>query len=183
MRRGRKKRPAQTSLFQNEANIVPLEEWKQQARKSQRRKQPEQSLTNAVMQAARVMQLPCIHLEYFCGNSFFPKCTGTAHGRHAPAVATCPRCRRPVLAQCFNTINRNLAGHFDVLGIAWAIETKHKVNKGEQKAKLEKGQAVRAEQYRELEIPHLAMNEADDRALLNFLRERYREKYGKEPRI
>ena len=125
-----KKDSIQTSLFKpkKESNLVSIEKYKEMCETKHKRKQHEKKYMADIMKLARSLNLPCIHIEHFCGNKFFPTCSGSKKRPHKETKLICPICHRPVIATCVNRINKNLAGHFDILGISWAIETKHKKN-------------------------------------------------------
>lgn len=162
MPRRKKKNPivTQVGLF-GDSNTISPEALK--AAQPARRGKPEKKLMNDIMKIARrTYALPCIHLEYYCGNHF---------------NLSCPKCGHVQLATCHNTINRHLAGHYDIIGIAWAIETKHKVNKGPQDAKPSPRQHDRALTYDLHHIPHIAVNESHTQQLIDFLSTRSKEKY------
>lgn len=124
---------------------------------------------NDIIRAAFSMGLPCIHIEYYCGNKFYPSCSGTKENPHEPANAICPTCGEPVLAECTNVLNKNLKGHYDIIGIAWAIETKHKINKGAQDATLDPAQSIRRYLYDLKGVPNISANESNDKEVLAFL--------------
>ena len=150
----------QTSFLRKpERNLVSLEEFKKTV--SEKPKQHEKKFMNDIMRIAASFDLPCIHIQYYCGNKFFPTCSGTKTKPHKPTRAFCPVCQKPILAVCTNRINRGLSGHYDILGISWAIETKHKVNKGKQKIKLADNQKNREIIYDIYNIPNIAINESD----------------------
>ena len=164
-------------MFRREANFVPIEEYREMASAGLKRTQHEKKFMNTVIETAFALDLPCIHVDYFCGNKFYPTCTGRKGAKHKPAQAVCPTCGQKVLAICVNRINKGLAGHFDILGITWAIETKHKVNMGPQIAKPGKSQIFKSVLYQVTEIPRLVVNEADEKVVWNFLRNIHNEKF------
>ena len=55
------------------------------------------------------MDQPSIHIENYCGNSFY---------------SVCSLCGHRDLVTCRHTINKHLAGYPDIIGISWGIETK-----------------------------------------------------------
>lgn len=161
----------QTSLFDPPASgQMTLEEFRDKIAKSHPPKQHEKKLMQDIMGAARSLDLPCIHIEYFCGNKFYPICQGTKTLPHKPTRAVCPVCHKPVLAVCLNRINKGLAGHYDILGIRWAIETKHKINKGPQQARASLGQQIHGLIYDQFGVPNLTINETGTDQVLPFLK-------------
>ncbi len=131
---------------------------------------------NKVIETAFALDLPCIHIEYFCGNRFYATCDRCSSKSHR-VRAVCPQCHRPVVVTCLNRINKHLAGHHDILGIEWAIETKHKINKGKQKAKGNVTQQIKGVLYDHCAIPNITVNEADEQEIFNFLRTVHNKKY------
>lgn len=116
-----------------------------------------------IMQVATNFDLPCIHIEYFCGNKFYPRCP-------CGGMAVCSKCKRPVLAHCTNRINKGLAGYPDIIGVAWTIEAKHKTNKKkEQKLKLQPNQDAIIVMMKAIGIPALVVNEDNAQEAINFL--------------
>ncbi len=172
----RAKRNEQISLFPRDKNMVSLEEYKEMV-SNKKPKQHEKKFMNSIIQVANTMDLPAIHIEYFCGNKFYPTCSGSRYVKHAPTRAICPTCHKPVLAVCVNRINKGLSGNFDILGIEWAIETKHKINKGEQDAKLSPRQIVKKNLYDSTNIPNIAINESDNQLAFDFLRAIHNQKF------
>lgn len=154
----KKKNNLQTSLFPS--NFVSMEEYKKGIKPTQH----EKAFMNGIIKAARSMGLPCFHIEYYCGNKFYANCSCTPN-----LPATCKRCGRPILAHCHNRLNKHLAGHFDIVGLSWAIETKHKINKGKQTAKGTERQEKKKETYDDAQIPNIIINESDDKEALSFL--------------
>lgn len=122
-----------------------------------------------IIRAAFSLGLPCIHIEYYCGNKFYPTCSGSPDHPHEKRRAICPECGNEVLAVCQNVLNKNLKGHYDIIGIAWAVETKHKTNKGPQEASLDRSQEIRRQLYDVTNVPNISVNESDDRKILAFL--------------
>jgi len=140
----------QLSLFGD--NTVSMEDYKRSLLKGKRRKE-EKKLMDDIVSAAASLDLPSVHIEYYCGNKFYPTCSGKRKQPHAPARAICPVCKKPVLAVCTNRINRGLVGQFDILGVSWAIETKHKRNKGRQVATLSATKKLIVPWYESLKVP------------------------------
>lgn len=172
-KRKNKKLGVQESLFPQEQNLVTLEEYKNMGGK---RKQHEKKFMKEVMEAAFALDLPCIHIEYFCGNKFYATCDSCSTKQNR-VRAVCPSCHRPVVVTCHNRINKHLAGHHDILGIDWAIETKHKINKGKQSAKGDIGQQIKSVIYDACAVPNITVNEADNIEIFNFLRKVHNHKY------
>ena len=167
-----KKGGVQVSMFP-ETNMVSLEDYKKSARKPV---QHEKKFMNSVMQVARTLDLPCLHLDYFCGNKFYATCINCSNNSHQ-VRAVCPVCHKPVLVTCLNRINKHLAGHYDILGLEWAIETKHKINKGKQVAKNAPRQENKSFFYNQCSIPNITVNESDDQEIFDFLRKLHNKKY------
>jgi len=166
---GRKK--AQTELFPGRVmNEVSLADFKETV-KRKKPKQHEKKFMDDLMGVAFSMDLPCIHIKQFCGNTFVPTCTGTKFHTHAPAPAVCPVCRQTVKAVCLKRTNAHLAGHWDILGISWAIETKHKISIGPQVAVLDPGQQFKGLLYKLTDIPAIAVNESQNMEAYSFLRD------------
>jgi acetyltransferase-like isoleucine patch superfamily enzyme len=108
-----------------------------------------------IMGWASSMGLPCIHIENFCGNRF----------NHV-----CSRCGKLDLVCCHKIINAQLAGHHDIIGIAWTIETKHKVNKiKKQDPKLSPQQSFKSLVYSVSDIPSVSVNEDNAADAFRFL--------------
>ena len=167
----------QQSMFCRESNMVSMEEYRKIAGKEHKRTRHEKKFMSGIIEVAHALDLPCVHIEYFCGNKFYPTCTGRGSHKHAPARAICPTCGRPVLAICVNRINKGLAGHYDILGIDWALETKHKTNKGKQKAKGDRGQRIKSSLYETTKVPHLVVNEDDEEEIWQFLKGLHNKKF------
>ena len=166
----KKKEAIQTNLFKKERNLVSLEEFKAICESNASKTQHEKKLMEDMMRIAKSLGLPCVHIEHFCGNKFYPVCSGSKARPHRPTKAICPVCRRNILAHCLNRINKGLAGHFDILGISWAMETKHKINKGKQKAKLDPRQEKKEMVYNSFGVPCIAINESGAQKGFDFLR-------------
>lgn len=81
----------------------------------------EADFMNEVKELAEKMGLPSLHIENFCGNKFFPKCS-------CGGSAVCSVCGKPVLAHCRKRNNTGNAGTPDLIGIAWAVELKRDRN-------------------------------------------------------
>jgi hypothetical protein len=164
------KKKLQIELFPGKVmNEVSLEEFKESV-KRKKPKQHEKKFMDDLMGVAFSLDLPCIHIKQFCGNTFIPTCSGSKFHPHAPALAVCPVCHQNVKATCLKRTNSHLAGHWDILGISWAIETKHKINIGPQGAKLSPGQQFKGLLYNVTNIPALAVNESQNMEAFNFLK-------------
>ena len=170
-----KKDSVQQSLFGNVKNNISMEEYKKSFNKKP--KQHEKKYMDTIIKTANSLDLPCFHIDYFCGNRFFPTCSGFGSFRHAPAKAVCPICRKPVLATCVNRINKGLSGHYDIIGIDWAVECKHKTNKGKQIAKPSSRQAIKGLYYDIIGIPNIVVNEDNDLETFQFLKTIHNNKY------
>lgn len=149
------RRKTQPSLFPDE-NMVSLEEFK---KVRSRPRQHEKKFMADIMQIARSLGLPCLHIEYFCGNKFYAICEDCTKRKNYRVEAKCPCCGKRVLAHCINRINKRLTHEFDIVGIEWGIETKHKINKREQKAIGKIGQQIRGFEYDGSGTPHITINE------------------------
>lgn len=173
------RRERQLSLFGS--NTVSLEDYKKLLLTGTRRKQIERKFMKDIIKSANALDLPAIHIEYFCGNKFYPTCSGAKNNPHPPVRAICPKCGKTVLAVCTNRINRGLAGQFDILGISWAIETKHKRNLGAEKAKNSSRQENIVPWYESFGVPHITANEGDNQEIWHFLQEqKIRKEMGKD---
>jgi len=175
--KGKNRNGVQQSMFRKEENLVTIEEYREMAAGINKRTKHEAKFMNTIIETAFALDLPCIHVDYFCGNKFYPTCTGNKDKKHKPARAVCPTCGKEVLAICVNRINKGLAGHYDILGINWAIETKHKVNQGPQTAKPAGSQIFKSALYQVTEIPQLVVNEADEKVVFNFLRDIHNKRF------
>lgn len=167
---GIKKQNKQTSLFQEDSNLISMEEFK---KISAKRTQHEKKFMGDLIKAAYSMGLPCFHIDYYCGNKFYARCSCNASG---DSPVFCSFCNKPILVECHNTLNKNLSGHFDIIGIGWAIETKHKINKGKQTPKESSRQKIKKEVYEKMGVPNIIVNESGNQEALTFLLE-MREKY------
>lgn len=168
-----KRRKQDPNLFPDQ-NMMSLEEFK---KTRSRPKQHEKKFMKDIMQIAKSMGLPCLHIEYFCGNKFYATCDVCSKKQNQPVRAVCPCCGKKVLAHCLNRINKSLTHEFDIVGIRWGIETKHKINKGAQKARGTIGQQIKGLEYDSAGIPHLIINEDDAQQAYNFL-EALRKEYN-----
>jgi hypothetical protein len=121
---------------------------------SKKRKQPEKEFMNKIIELAAIRNLRALHIKNYCGNRF----------NHV-----CPKCHTPSLVTCHNILNADLAGEPDILGISWAIETKNKVNKGKQTAKLDPRQKLKGSVYDSFGVPHLTANQSDINQVIEFL--------------
>jgi len=119
------------------------------------------------MALAESLGMPCVHISTFCGHRFYQACDGG--GSHAPVLPICPMCGKTPLSVCNNIVNPKMAGHYDVLGIAWAIELKSKVNKGTEKVRLQPHQEGMGIVYDAAHIPITRGNEDDLDDIFKFL--------------
>ena len=170
----KKKIKEQVDLFPQELNRVSLEDYKAMSRKPV---QHEKKFMGDIIETAFKLDLPCIHIKYFCGNTFYATCGHCSNERGQKIIAICPVCGRKVLVTCLNRLNRDLAGHFDLLGVDWAIELKHKTNKGPQEAKPAPAQFFKSCLYDVCNIPNLTANEDDSLKVYRFLRELHNRKF------
>lgn len=69
----------------------------------------ERDFMREVQRYAASLGLPSVHIENYCGNAF---------------NVVCPCCGHSTLAHCRKTLNRDLAGYPDLIGVSWGIETK-----------------------------------------------------------
>ena len=76
-------------------------------------RQQEKKFMEGLQQAASMLGLPCIHVEYYCGNKFYVKCSHCGHLE---------------LATCNKRNNVQNSGHGDLIGIKWEIECKRDRN-------------------------------------------------------
>ncbi len=169
----KRRKPNQVNMFPD-SNMMSLEEYK---KRNGKRIQHEKILMKDMMRIAKSLDLPCIHIEYFCGNKFYAVCQTCS--KKSPVYAVCPCCGKRVLAHCVNRINKHLSGQYDILGIEWGMETKHKINKGKQDAKRGKSmrQQIQGLVYDLDGVPHLTINEDDVQRGFEFLqtiRERHK---------
>jgi hypothetical protein len=155
----------QISLFKRGSiNTVPLEEFKELTKRRRPRK-VERKLMDDIIRVAFSMGLPCIHIENFCGNTFVPMCD--VH--HRPMV--CPVCQQVRTVTCRKILNKHLAGHFDIIGIAWTIETKRKTTKiKHQDPELDPRQEIKHILYKLTGVPAAVINEDTLDNLMPFLR-------------
>jgi len=161
-----------------------------QPARSAGRKKPQQIENNFrkdIEHAAAAMDLPCIHIEYFCGNKFIPKCErmvlpGLGQSYHTcGGTAICSKCGRPILAHCKKTNNNSLAGQPDIIGVAWAIETKCARNKKGEGFKPTPEQQATLSYYQKKNIPVLLVSTAQSDEAVQFLRQLSIKKTGKDP--
>lgn len=133
-------------------NTLTIEEWKKKAQRRNHHK--EKDFMNQLIKAAWLFNHPCIHIENYCGNRI-----------NAP----CQKCGHKNLVVCHKVNNLHATGHFDILGIAWALETKTKLNKNKESPKLSINQCSMANLYQKYHIPHFAANEDNEIEALKFL--------------
>lgn len=164
------KKKLQTDLFPGQVlNEISLSDYRSSlTRKPQ---QHEKKFMDDLMNVAFSMDLPCIHIKQFCGNTFIPSCSGSKFHPHSPSLATCNICHQPIKAVCCKRTNSHLTGHWDIIGISWAIETKHKTNVGPQVAMLSPGQQFKGLLYKITDIPAIAVNESQNLDAYTFLRD------------
>jgi len=169
-----KKEAHQISLFKRGSiNTIPLEEFKEATAK-RRPRRAEKKLMDDIIRVAFSMGLPCIHVENFCGNTFVPFCDE----HRVPMV--CPKCGRVRPVTCRHVLNRHLAGHFDIIGVAWAIETKHKTTKViRQDPALDPRQEIKQILYTLSDIPTAVINEDTLDRLLPFFKSLIAAKSGR----
>lgn len=188
----RKKNPLQQNLFgtatiskENGGTSSFITATKSSINK--KRNHIEDSFRKDIEHAAKAMDLPCIHIEYFCGNKFVPRCERkrlqSLGGDHntCGGTAVCNRCGQPILAHCRNTINRNLKGQMDIIGVAWGIETKQARNKKGEAFKPTPEQLEIARYYESKKVPVLVLSTAQSDEAIKFLREMAIRKHGKDP--
>lgn len=145
----------QFSLFDDSLSDVPSRD----AQPSPSRIQREKKLMLSLQSTCEDLKLPAIHIRNYCGNTFYHDC---------------PSCKKSSLVVCNNILNKHLYGHYDLLGISWAIETKHKKNKGKQSAlnQLSNSQKLKHSFYDRYNVPYIFVNESDLLLAQKFLLER-----------
>jgi hypothetical protein len=107
-----------------------------------------------LMRMARALGLPCLHLEYYCGNKFFVQC---------------PDCGRKILAECHKSNNADAAGLPDILGIAWGLETKRDRNGRGDPFEPAPGQAAAFDRLRAAGLPVLVASPGSEPEAIQFL--------------
>lgn len=144
----------QLSLFDESFADIP-----RNAPPSKSKIQREKKFMRVLQSTCEDMKLPAIHIRNYCGNTFY---------------YTCPSCQNSSLVVCNNILNKHLYGHYDLLGISWAIETKHKTNKGKQSAskQLSQSQKLKHSFYDYYNVPYIFANESDLLLAQKFLLER-----------
>lgn len=138
----------------------------QGTRISKKRKHVEDNFRKDIERAAALMDLPCIHIEYYCGNKFWIKC-------HA--------CGKLNLAHCQKTINKGLKGQPDIIGVGWVVETKTARNKKGEPFKPTPEQQDTLEYYKKKNIPVLLLSNAESDEAIRFLRQLSINKTGRDP--
>jgi len=134
-------------LFGN--NVVSREEYLSASKKRAERKQREKVFMNDISRF--LSSFPHIHIEYYCGNKFWVEC----------------KCGNKILAECHKVNNAKNAGAPDLIGIAWAIETKHKVHG--KNTKLAPAQDAFRHKLESMKIPFLKLDETNADEILNFI--------------
>ena len=155
---------AQTELFGKTGKK------KKEAGKRKKPIQHEKKYMEDIIKTAFALGLPCIHIKQHCGNKFGVFCSGNEKKPHEIIQIKCPICNEVAIATCFKKLNTHLKGEWDILGIAWAIETKHKRNKGKQKAELSVEQELKGKMYSYANVPTLVVNEAQNVEAYKFLK-------------
>lgn len=123
---------------------------------TKKRKHIEDNFRKDIEHAASAMDLPCVHIEYYCGNKFWVKCQ---------------TCGKLNLAECHRAINKNLKGQPDIIGIAWTIETKCSRNKKGEAFKPSPEQLATIEYYKSKNIPTLVLSTQESDKAIEFLQE------------
>jgi hypothetical protein len=118
-------------------------------------KQEEAVFMRQLQDAARLMGLPSIHLSYYCGNRFYKKC---------------PHCGHVELVTCNKTNNGENAGHGDLIGIAWEIETKRDRNQAGDPFEPTDCQTATHEALRKAGIPVMVSHPGNLQATIQFLK-------------
>jgi hypothetical protein len=119
------------------------------------------------MELAEHLGLQCVHISTYCGHRFYQACDGG--GTHAPTLPVCPECGKTPLSVCNNIVNPKMAGHYDVLGVSWAIELKSKVNKGPERVALKPHQEGMGLVYDSFKVPSTVGNEDSIDEIFKFL--------------
>jgi hypothetical protein len=121
-------------------------------------KRPPLELENKFMKqlqaVAYQLGLPCLHIEYYCGNKFYVKCS---------------KCGHRELATCHKRNNTENVGQPDLIGIAWTIETKRDRNKRGDAEKTTPIQDLVAKLLQEAGIPGMVANPAKMQEAVDFL--------------
>jgi hypothetical protein len=146
----------------NQLSLFGFPDTPEKAKAKRGRTQHEKAFMKDIMDAAQKLNLPCTHIDYFCGNKFYVRCD-------CGEIAICRKCGKKVLAKCNNVINKGLHHLPDIIGIAWTIETKHKTTKKKQTPKASEGQEKVLESLHIIGVPALVVNEDNSEEALKFL--------------
>lgn len=131
---------------------MSAEEFKARYRKP--RVQHEKKFMDSMHNRALLYGLPSVHIRNYCGNRFNHQC---------------PRCGNVSLVTCNNLLNKHNAGMFDLIGIRWALEFKHKTTK--KKKQIARGSFVQQGQglfYKAYGIPAICANESNINEVTTF---------------
>lgn len=128
-------------------NVMGLDEYRGMAK---RRAHPEKDLMRVLMRTAWTLDFPCVHIENYCGKRYNHRCA---------------KCGAVSLVTCHGRNNIDNVGHYDILGIAWAIETKTVENPA-----LRLTQKATAGVYERYGIPHIVLNEKNADSAISFFR-------------
>lgn len=124
----------------------------------------EKKFMKQLQDVAYKLGLPCLHIEYYCGNKFYVKCS---------------KCGHPTLATCHKRNNTENVGQPDLIGIAWTIETKRDRNKRGDAEKTTPIQDLVMRLLKEAGIPGIVANPAKMQEAIDFLQKLAREKKAK----
>jgi hypothetical protein len=123
----------------------------------------EVAFMNEVKELAEKLGLPALHIENYCGNKFFPKCS-------CGGSAVCSVCGKPVLAHCRKRNNTGNAGTPDLIGISWAVECKRDRNQRGDSFAPSIRQKTTMEKLHDQGIPVVVGNLARMNEVENFLK-------------
>ncbi len=115
-----------------------------------KRRQVEDKFRNSIQDFLKLIKVPFVHINYYCGNKFYHRC---------------PHCHKFSVVSCNKINNLANAGHFDILGIAWAIETKT----FKRKTVVQDNQKLRQQDYLNAGIPSLICHDRQTRTILDFI--------------
>ncbi len=117
--------------------------------------QAEAAFMRQIMDLARLLGLPCLHVSYYCGNKFYVKCS---------------HCGHPELATCRKRNNTENAGLPDLCGIAWEIKTKRDRNQTGEPFEPSDRQTATHARLRAAGVPVLVVSPGNVQEAVDFLR-------------